>query len=266
METSIWRKMAAELIGTWALVLIGPGAAAITLILAHGTKTYSPADIGIGALGGLGDWLAIALAFGLVIIAAIYIFGTVSGAHFNPAVTVALWVTKRFPGKEVVPYILAQAIGAVLGSLCLLALLGSSNGVFIGGLGAPGVFPGISATGAFLAEAFGTFILVLTIMAIAVDSRAPNGLAGIVIGLIVAGIIITFGNISGAGINPARSFGPFLVDQLMGKSMPWGIYLVVYLIAPIVGGVVAAWAYDGIAQPRSFVGGAYDGDQPPVGH
>jgi glycerol uptake facilitator protein len=239
---SLVKKFVAELVGTWMLVLVGPGAAAVTLMLAEGENKASAFNIGIGALGGLSDWLAIGLAFGIVITAAIYIFGPVSGAHFNPAVTIALWAGKRFPTSELIPYLVAQFGGAALGSATLLAMLGS-KGATVGGLGAPGPFPGISLTGVFIAELVGTFILMLTIMGIAVDKRAPQGWAGWVIGLIVAGLITTMGNISGQGINPARTFGPVLIDSLAGGPNGWPVFWI-YLVAPIIGAIVAVLVYD----------------------
>lgn len=239
---SITKKFMAELIGTWMLVTIGAGSAAVTLMLAEGESKASEFSIGIGALGGLGDWLAIGLAFGIVIMAAIYIFGPVSGAHLNPAVTIGLWATKRFPAKELIPYLVAQFAGATLGAVTLLIMLGS-KGATVGGLGAPGPFPGMTLTGVFIAELVGTFILMLTIMGIAVDKRAPQGWAGLVIGLIVAGLITTMGNISGQGINPARTFGPVLVDSLAGGPNGWPVFWI-YLLAPIVGAILAALFYD----------------------
>lgn len=248
---SLTKKFMAELVGTWMLVLVGPGAAAVTLMLAQGESKAAAFNIGIGALGGLGDWLAIGLAFGIVITAAIYIFGPVSGAHLNPAVTIGLWAGKRFPTNELIPYIAAQVIGAVLGSVTLFAMLGP-NGAAIGGLGAPGPFPGISLTGVFIAELVGTFILVLTIMGIAVDKRAPQGWAGLVIGMIVAGLIITLGNISGCGINPARTFGPVLVNSLVGGPNGWSVFWI-YLIAPIIGAILAVFLYDACVKEDASV-------------
>lgn len=239
---SMAKKFVAELIGTWMLVVVGAGSAAVTLMIAEGENKTSAFNIGIGALGGLGDWLAIGLAFGIVITAAIYIFGPVSGAHLNPAVTIGLWATKRFPTKELIPYLVAQFAGATLGAATLLIMLGN-KGATVGGLGAPGPFPGITLPGVFIAELVGTFILMLTIMGIAVDKRAPQGWAGLVIGLIVAGLITTMGNISGQGINPARTFGPVLVDSLAGGPNGWPNFWI-YLLAPIIGAILAAFVYD----------------------
>jgi glycerol uptake facilitator protein len=239
---SIVKKFVAEFIGTWMLVLVGAGAAAVTLMIAEGAEKSSDFNIGIGALGGLGDWLAIGLAFGIVITAAIYIFGPVSGCHINPAVTIALWITKRFPTKDLLPYLVAQFAGATLGAATLFVMLGT-KGATVGGLGAPGPFPGISLTGVFIAELVGTFILMLTIMGIAVDKRAPQGWAGLVIGLIVAGVITTMGNISGQGINPARSFGPMLMNTFAGGPNGFPVYWI-YLVAPIIGAILAVIVYD----------------------
>lgn len=240
--SSRMKKWVAEFLGTWMLIVVGAGSAAVTLMLAQGEAKASAFSIGIGALGGLGDWLAIGLAFGIAVAAGIYIFGPVSGAHFNPAVTIALWVGKRFPASDVIPYIVAQCLGAIVGALTLLAMIGSKAAT-VGGLGAPGVFPGISVGGAFLAEAVGTFILMLTIMGIAVDKRAPQGWAGLIIGLIIAGVITTLGNVSGQGINPARSLGPILVDSLSGGPNGWPTFWI-FLFGPIIGAILAVWVYD----------------------
>lgn len=246
MQASLTKRFLAELIGTWMLVIVGAGAAAVTLMLAQGEKPASSFSIGIGALGGLGDWLAIGLAFAIVIAAAIYIFGPVSGCHINPAVTIALWVGKRFPGKDVIPYLIAQFVGATLGAATLLAMLGS-KGASVGGLGAPGPFPGITPVQVFVAEAVGTFMLMLTIMGIAVDKRAPQGWAGLIIGLIVGGVITTLGNVSGQGINPARTFGPYLIDSLAGGPNLWPVFWI-YLVAPIIGAIIAVWVYDAVVK------------------
>lgn len=240
--TSLVKKIVAEFIGTWIIVVVGAGSAVVTLMLAQGEAKASSFNIGIGALGGLGDWLAIGLAFGIAVAAAIYIFGAVSGAHFNPAVTIALWVGKRVPASEVIPYIIAQCLGATVGAATLLAMIGSKAAT-VGGLGAPGVFPGITVTGALIAEVVGTFILMLTIMGVAVDKRAPQGWAGFLIGLVVAGVITTLGNVSGQGINPARSFGPILVDSLSGGPNGWPNFWI-FVVGPILGAIPAVWVYD----------------------
>ncbi len=239
---SIGRRAVAEGLGTLLLVYFGAGAAAITLMLANGTTPATSFSIGIGALGGLGDWFAIGMAFAIIIAAAIYALGRISGAHLNPAVTIALAATRRFPWSDSAVYIMAQCIGAALGSI-LFALSAGPDAVLVGGLGATAPFPGITMGQAILAEAIGTFVLMLVIMGVAVDSRAPPGFAGLVIGLTVGGVITTTGNIAGASLNPARTFGPYLADTLFGGPNLW-VHLPIYIIGPVVGAVAAAFFYD----------------------
>jgi glycerol uptake facilitator protein len=239
---SLAKRSLAELVGTFILVFFGPGAAAITLMIAKGSATPNKFNIGIGALGGLGDWLAIGMAFGLAISASIYALGRISGCHINPAVTIALWSIKKFPTNEVVPYIVAQLIGAVLASLAFAACIGVEAAT-VGGLGATAPFPGISYGQAFLAEVIGTFLLMFVIMGIAVDERAPSQFAGLIIGLTVAGIIITVGNISGSSLNPARTFGPYVGDSLIAGLNLWQFFPI-YVFGPIIGAVIAAYLYN----------------------
>lgn len=240
-EIGISKRFLAELIGTYALVFIGPGAAVITLLLAEGQTNKGGFNIGIG-YGGLGDWLAIGLAFGFIIMAMIYAFGHISGTHINPAVTLALAATRRFPSKDVIPYIIAQLVGAALGSISLVAVLGT-RAAEVGGLGATAPFPGVSYAQAIISEAIATFFLMLTIMGVAVDKRAPNQFAGFAIGMAVAVDIIVTGNITGSSLNPARTFGPYLGDSLFGGPSLWN-YFPIYVIGPVVGALVAAFLYD----------------------
>ncbi|MDD4651576.1 MAG: aquaporin family protein [Methanothrix sp.] len=239
---SLTKRSLAELVGTFLLVYFGAGSAAITLMISQGANPPNPFNIGIGALGGLGDWLAIGMAFAIAITASIYALGRISGAHLNPAVTIALWATKRFPTGDVGPYIAAQLIGAALASFLFAASVGM-DAVKIGGLGATAPFPGVSFGQAILAEAIGTFLLMLTIMGVAVDERAPPGFAGLIIGLTVGGIITTTGNIAGASLNPARTFGPYLGDYILGGNSLWHFFPI-YIVGPIAGALVAAFAYD----------------------
>ena len=160
---SLSSRSIAEGVGTMLLVYFGAGAAAITLMLANGLKPATSFNIGIGMLGGLADWFAIGISFGIVIAAVIYSLGRVSGAHINPAVTIALWVTKRFPGVDTAAYVVAQCIGAAIGSLLFFLTIGMAA-VTIGGLGATTPFPGIGYGQAILVEAIATFVLMLVIM------------------------------------------------------------------------------------------------------
>ena len=216
------KRSIAELVGTMLLVFIGCGSVSVLLMLAADTPTVSAFDIGIGTLGGLGDWLAVGVAFGLAVAVVIYALGGVSGAHINPAVSIALWSIKKFPAKDTVAYIIAQCIG---------------------GLGATAPFPGISLWQALVAEIIGTFVLMLAIMGVAVDRHATPGFAGLVIGMAVTGVIIAIGNISGGSINPARSFGPDLIATIMNGSTALVTTYPIYIVGPIVGAVLAAFFY-----------------------
>ena len=239
---NIQKKFIAELIGTFLLVFIGTGAAVVTLLIGDSIVPGT----GIGALGGLGDWIAIALAFGLTVMACIYVFGKISGAHLNPAVTIGLLVTKNISLIDSVYYIVAQLIGATLGSLLLFVCLGAPA-VTIGGLGATAPGLGVSYIQAMIAECIGTFFLMLVVMGVAVDEKAEPGFAGISIGMTVATVIVVLGAFTGASINPARTFGPYLMDVLLGGTNFWA-YFPIYLIGPIVGAVLAALVYSYLAK------------------
>jgi len=240
------KRSVAELIGTFILVFFGTGAAIITLMISKGQTPPNSFNIGIGALGGLGDWLAIGLAFGLAISACIYGFGKISGCHINPAVTIALWAVKKFPSRDVAPYVIAQLIGAALASFALAYIIGM-GAVTTGGLGATAPFEGIGYFQAILAETIGTFLLMLAIMGVAVDREAPPGFAGLIIGLTVAGAITTLGNITGASLNPARTFGPYLGDLVLGGTNLWANFPI-YIIGPIFGAVLAAFVYNYLSE------------------
>jgi glycerol uptake facilitator len=118
-EYSLTQRLAAEGLGTFFLVFVGAGTAAMTLVLSRGAPTYNRNDIGIGALGGAGDWLAIGLAFAFAIMAMVYIFGHVSGAHINPAVTLALLVRGQISLTDAAGYWVAQVVGAVAGAYAI---------------------------------------------------------------------------------------------------------------------------------------------------
>lgn len=246
MMASLGKRCCAEMLGAGLLVYFGAGAAAITLMIADGTGRGTQFNIGIGALGGLADWLAIGMAFAIVIAGAIYALGNISGAHLNPAVSLALWITRRFPSADTGAYIVSQLIGASIGTLLFAATAGM-DAVTIGGLGATAPFPGIGYGQAILAEFIGTFLLMLVIMGVAVNSKAPPGIAGMVIGLAVGGAIITTGNIAGASLNPARTFGPYLGDWLLGGANLWRFFPI-YVIGPVLGAVAAAFVYDFITR------------------
>jgi len=236
MTLDLWRRLAAELVGTMLLVLFGAGAFVAALVVGKGSLSY--AGIGI-----------VALAFALVIAAVICMFGPVSGAHINPAVTLALATVRRFPLPEVIPYIVAQLAGALCGGLLVDGIFGS-QALTANVSGGTIVQPGYSYAQAAGAEALGTALLLLTIMALAVDQRAPGGWAGLIIGLSVACEIMVIGPISNGSINPARTFGPYAATDLLGGHAPWHEYWV-YWVGPVAGAVAAVLVYQFIAQPAS---------------
>ncbi|HVT69901.1 MAG TPA: MIP/aquaporin family protein [Trebonia sp.] len=244
-EYARWQRAAVEAIGTFFLVFVGAGTAAMTLILAHGAPTYNPDDIGIGALGGAGDWLAIGLAFAFAIMTMVYIFGHVSGQHINPAVTLALLVRGEISVPDACVYWVAQFIGGTAGAYAIGLVYGHAAWA-TGGLGAAAPFPGVPLWRAGIAEGIGTFLLVLGVYGMAVNKKAPAGWAGFIIALNIGGVIIMLGNVSGQAINPARAFGPVFADWTLGVATRWDA-LGVYILAELIGAVLGAWLYPVVA-------------------
>jgi glycerol uptake facilitator protein len=237
---STFQRSLAEVFGTAALVLVGPGSVIATLTLAgNAVPAVTEADL-----------LAISFAFGFIITALVYAIGKVSGCHINPAVTFALAVTKRMPWREVPLYWASQYVGAVIGAFAIWGVFGANAVTF--GMGQTH-FAADASTSYFvqaaLAEALGTGLLIFAILGI-VDSRSPGTLAGIVIGGAVVGIILIFGPVTGASLNPARAFGPELVQAIAGGATFWTQYIPVYLIPGLVGAAGAAFLYDFLANPR----------------
>ncbi|EON22717.1 MIP family channel protein [Nocardioides sp. CF8] len=232
-HAQLGKRLVAEAIGTAMLVLFGTGSVIAALTVGGGTLDYA----------GLGF---ISLAFAIVVALMIYGFGPVSGAHINPAVTIALAITRRFPWREVGPYVAVQLVGAAVGSLLVVVVFGT--GAADQGLGMTSIAEGVSTGQAVVAEALGTFLLMFTIMAVAVDSRAPLGWAGFLIGLAVLGAILLIGPQTGGSLNPARTFGPDLVSSIFGGNTQWAD-LIVYVVGPVAGATVAAFLYDYVAEP-----------------
>jgi glycerol uptake facilitator protein len=229
------QKLAAETIGTAFLVFVGVGSVPATLIV-NGSAPFTMADLGM-----------ISLAFGTIVVATVYALGHVSGNHINPAVTLGFAVVGKFPWSRVPAYIAAQCVGAVLGAGAIIAVLGH-KAVDVG-LGVATYGPSVGIWRALAAEFIGTFILVFTIFG-AVHRKASPGFAGVAIGLVVFAAIIPVAPATGASINPARTFGPMLVQQLAGGAVKWE-QLPVYLIAEFLAGALAALAYTAItAEPE----------------
>ena len=208
---ALLRACAAELIGTFALVFAGAGAVMV--------------DAKTSALGHVG----VAITFGLVIMVMIYAVGHVSGAHFNPAVSLAFAITRHFPWTRVVLYWAAQAAGALLAAALLRASLGN-----VAHVGA--TLPAGSDAQSFVWEIVLTAFLMFVIMAVATDTRAVGEAAAIAVGGTVGLDAMFGGPISGASMNPARSLGPAVVSGDVHA-------LWIYLLAPFVGATVGAVAY-----------------------
>lgn len=202
------KQYIAELIGTFTLVFCGCGSI-VTNEFSNGTVTHS----------------GIALTFGLVVMSLIYAFGESSGAHFNPAVTIAFTYAKKFPLKEVPKYILAQCIGAILAALMLVILFPENE--FLGT-----TLPQIDVWRVFLFEVILTFFLMLVIINVSTGSKETGIMAGIAIGGVIWFEAQFAGPITGASMNPARSIGPALISGHLE-------HLWLYIFAPIVGALLA---------------------------
>jgi glycerol uptake facilitator protein len=231
-EPSTPQKLAAEVIGTAFLVFVGVGSVPATLIV-NGDAPFTMADLGM-----------ISLAFGTIVIATVYALGHISGNHINPAVTVGLAVTGKFPWRDVPAYLGAQLVGAVIGAGAIIAVLGQKASDV--GLGVATYADTVGVAQAFSAEFVGTFILVFTIFGV-IHHKAPAGFAGLAIGLVVFAAIIPVAPTTGASINPARTFGPMLVQQVAGGTVHWE-QLPVYLAAELLAGIVAALAYTALVK------------------
>jgi len=218
VSRNLLRRSGAEFVGTFGLVTAGCGAIMVN------TQT--------GALTHVG----IALTFGLIITVMIAATGHISGAHFNPAVTIAFAVTRHFPWREVVYYVAAQLFGAALGALTLRGLLGD-----VAALGM--TMPASSVWQSFGLEMLLSAVLMFVIISVATDTKAMGAPAALAIGFTVALDALWGGPISGASMNPARSLGPALVAGLWEHQ--W-----IYGFAPVIGAIIGAFVYQWIREPQ----------------
>jgi len=226
------QKLVAEFVGTFALVFFGVGAISADQFLRAGTSGQS----GFGLLG-------VALAQGLAIGIMVTSLGHISGGHFNPAVTVAFWVTRKFSTFDALAYWVAQVAGAVAAAYLLRTLPFDAWSTVQ--LGTPNLAGGITRTSGMTIEAVMTFFLVFVVFATAVDERgAFNKIAGFAIGLTVTMGVLLGGPFTGAALNPARAFGPALAANHWANQG-------VYWIGPLAGGVAAGWVYDTIFLKKS---------------
>jgi aquaporin Z len=228
------RKYLAEFLGTFVLVFGGVGSAVL-------------AGSHIGYAG-------VAFAFGLSLLAMVYTIGPISGCHINPAVTLGVLLAKRIGSRDALMYVVAQIFGAIVASALILLVASSVAGGYdlaAGGLGANGYgahSPGqYSMTGAFIAEVILTMFLVVTVLG-ATDVKAPVGFAGLAIGLVLTLIHLVGIPITNTSVNPARSIGPALFVQGWALQQLW-----LFIVAPLVGAVLAALAYATIRLPDTVI-------------
>lgn len=210
-------KSLAEFIGTFALVFVAVGSVNVNL-----------------PLHGLFDIFGIAAACGIIVMIAVYSIGNISGAHINPAVTASLFVTGQMELKNTISYIVSQLMGAIGACVLLSYILPSDAGKIT--LETTVLASDVTFVTGTIIEAILTFMLVFTIFGVAVDNRTSTKHAGVIIGAIVFLDIIVGGSLTGASMNPARTFGPALV---LGH---WADHLV-YWIGPLSGGILAAVIY-----------------------
>jgi aquaporin Z len=220
------KKFAAEFIGTFWLVLGGCGSAVLAAAFP---------EVGIGLAG-------VSLAFGLTVLTMAYAIGHISGCHLNPAVTVGLWAGGRHPAGEVLPYVVAQVLGAVLGAFVLLSIASGQPGFDIGGgLASNGYGEhspgGYSLASGFLTEVVMTLMFLVIILG-ATDRRAPAGFAPIAIGLGLTLIHLISIPVTNTSVNPARSTGPALMVGDWALGQLW-----LFWVAPLLGALVAGYLY-----------------------
>jgi len=226
------RKLGAEFLGTLWLVLGGCGAAVLAAGFVSPTASRTAPPINIGLVG-------VSLAFGLTVLTGAYAFGGISGGHFNPAVTIGLWVAKKFPAKDVVPYIVAQVVGGIAGAGLLAAIANGRDGFDLkqSGFAANGFAehsPGLYKAGAaFVCEMVLTAVFLFIILG-STHARAPKGFAPIAIGLGLTLIHLISIPVTNTSVNPARSLAPAVFVGGWALKQVW-----LFWLAPIAGAMLA---------------------------
>jgi aquaporin Z len=225
------RRFAAELMGTFWLVFGGCGSAVLAAAFPN---------VGIGLLG-------VSLAFGLTVLTMAYAIGHVSGCHLNPAVSIGLWAGKRFPAKDLLPYVVAQVVGAIIGAGVLYLIASGKPGFDLsGGFASNGYGEhspgGYSLLAALVAEVVLTFMFLIIILG-ATDGRAPHGFAPIAIGLGLTLIHLIGIPVTNLSVNPARSTGPAIFVGGWALAQLW-----LFWVAPILGAGLAGLAYSWLAR------------------
>jgi MIP family channel proteins len=211
-----WRKYCSEFIGTFTLVLFAAGAVTVD-----------------GLVGGKLGMIGSGLISGLVVTVVIYAFGHISGAHVNPALSVAAVLIGHFDRRLLPGYVVAQMGGSALAGMCLLWAIGDFNNM---GANLPNIELGISPLTAFLIELFLSFLLMWVVAGVGLDKRAHGPFAGVAVGAVVGIEVMLFGAVAGAAMNPARAFGPYIA---MGNFSHYWIYVV----APLVGMALGGFTY-----------------------
>lgn len=290
-----WGEVLAEFLGTFVLICFGDGVVAMTVAALPGSgRTENPTTFFLGA----GDWLLIAWGWAFAVAFGVYVAGGVSGAHINPAVTVAFAVRRKFPWSKVGPYIVAQVVGAFAGAALVYAVYWQAIDAFnkasktardaAGGLATYSIFATFPAPyyhgsnwGPLLDQVVGTAFLVMFVVAV-IDLRntaVKANLGPLMIGFAVAAIGMSFGANAGYAINPARDFGPRLFAWIAGwgdTALPGSIpgqfswYFWVPIVGPLIGGIIGVLLYDlfigDILHARAGrpeeVGETRDGSQP----
>ena len=224
------RRLAAEFLGTFWLVFGGCGSAVLA-------ATFP--NVGIGLLG-------VSLAFGLTVLTMAYAIGHVSGCHLNPAVSVGLWAGRRFPAKDLVPYVVAQVVGAIIGAGILYLIASGKAGFDLGGGFAANGYgehspDGYSLLAALIAEVVLTFMFLIIILG-ATDGRAPKGFAPIAIGLGLTLVHLIGIPVTNLSVNPARSTGPAFFVGGWALAQLW-----LFWVAPLIGAALAGVAYRWLA-------------------
>jgi MIP family channel proteins len=209
------RVYSAEFMASFALVFMGAGSVII--------NAKYPGTLGL---------IGVAFAYGIIIMSMIYAIAHISGAQFNPAVTLAYLITKKIAWQQAIYYIIAQVLGSVAAGFLLLGIFPTKDAM----LGTPAL-TGVNFFGGFLVEAILTFLLVFIIFAVAIDTTTLKEAAGIAIGFYATAAVLVGGNITGAALNPIRAFGPALA------SWTWANHLV-YWLGPIMGAIAAALVYE----------------------
>ena len=240
---SLSKSLTAEFIGTFWLVLGGCGSAVLAATFVSngamiGEGTHFP--LGIGLVG-------VSLAFGLTVVTMAYAIGHISGCHLNPAVSFGLMAAGRFPASQLVPYIIAQVLGAIAAAIVLF-IIASGDGSY-GGLASNGYAAhspgGYSLVAALVCEIVMTFIFLMVIIG-ATDRRAPAGFAPIAIGLCLTLIHLISIPVTNTSVNPARSTGPALIEMFTGIQNAAVGQLWLFWVAPIVGAVLAGVVYKAV--------------------